>query len=217
MPIQSVLSTKTLSKEQKEFLTKAHIKVFDYDAIDIEFTNFDTEIIVENAIITSQNAAKAVIDNKVVIKNCFCVGEKTMAFLEDNGQYVSKMKLHAQDLAHHIVKYHKNDNFIYFCSNQRQDALPEILKEHHITLKEIIVYNTVEAPQKIETAYDAILFYSPSGINSYTSKNDIADKTAFCIGKTTAEEAKQHTNNIVTAPSPTIEHLLQTVVKYSKK
>lgn len=217
MPINTVLSTKTLSSEHKLFLNKANIQVIDYDAIDIAFVNFDTEIIVENAIITSQNAAKAIIENKVVIKNCFCVGEKTMAYLEEHGQYVSKMKLYAQDLANHIVKYHKNDSFIFFCSDKRQDTLPEILKQHHIPVKEIIVYNTVETPQTINDTYDAILFFSPSGINSFTSKNSLENKTAFCIGNTTAEAAKPHTTNIVTATAPTIEHVLQSVVKHAKK
>ena len=217
MPLQAILSTKTLNKEHKAFLNKADIQVIEYDAIAIAFVNFDTEIIVENAIITSQNAAKAVIDNKIVIKNCFCVGEKTMAFLEDNGQYVSKMKPYAQDLANHIVKYHKNDSFVFFCSNQRHDTLPDVLKQNQITLKEIIVYHTISTPQKINDTFDAVLFYSPSGIDSFTAENNLDNKTAFCIGNTTAEAAKQHTKKIVIASSPTIDHLLQTVVKHAKK
>lgn len=217
MSIQSIISTKILSKEHKAFLNKANIKVIDYNAIDIAFVNFDSEIIVENAIITSQNAAKAVIDNQVVIKNCFCVGEKTMAFLEANGQYVSKMKSYAQDLAHYIVKYHKNDSFVFFCGNLRQDTLPELLKKNNISLKEIIVYNTSSALKEIKEEFDAVLFYSPSGLSSFTAVNTLVNKTAFCIGPTTAEAAKEHTKNIVVATTPTIEHLLQTVVKNAKR
>ncbi|CDF81139.1 uroporphyrinogen-III synthase [Formosa agariphila KMM 3901] len=217
MPLKSILSTKTLHKEHKALLTKANIQVTEYNAISIDFVDFDSEIIVENAIITSQNAAKAVIDNKVVIRNCFCVGEKTMAFLEEHGQNVSKMKLYASELANYIVKYHKNEAFVFFCGNLRQDTLPDALKEHNIGLKEIIVYNTQTEPQKIDGEFDAILFYSPSGVSSYLTDNQISNETIFCIGKTTAAALQEQTKNIVIPSSPTIENLLQSVVKYSKK
>ncbi|QDO93083.1 uroporphyrinogen-III synthase [Formosa sediminum] len=217
MPIKSILSTKLLYKEYKAVLTKANIQLTEYDAIKIEFIDFDSEIIVENAIITSQNAAKAVIENKVVIKNCFCVGERTMKYLEENGQNVSKMKLYGSDLANYIVKYHKNDTFTFFCGNLRHDAIPNILQEHNISLKEIIVYHTLPAPEKIDHTFDAILFYSPSGVSSYLTENTITNETLFCIGKTTAEALPEHIKNIIVPTSPTIENLLQTVVKYSKK
>ncbi|MFB9051912.1 uroporphyrinogen-III synthase [Formosa undariae] len=217
MPIKSILSTKTLHKDYKAILTKANIPVTEYDAITIDYVDFDSEMIVENAIITSQNAAKAVIDNKVVIRNCFCVGEKTMAFLEEHGQNVSKMKLYAVDLANYIVKYHKNDMFTFFCGNLRQDALPDALLKSNIGLKEIIVYNTTPTPQKIEGDFDAILFYSPSGVSSYLAENSITNQVIFCIGTTTASAIQEHTKNIVIPSSPTIENLLQAVVKYSKK
>ncbi|MBP1838521.1 uroporphyrinogen-III synthase [Formosa algae] len=217
MPLKSILSTKTLYKEHKALLTKGNIQITEYNAISIHFVDFDSEMIVENAIITSQNAAKAVIDNKVVIKNCFCVGEKTMAFLEENGQNVTKMKLYGSDLANYIVKYHKNDTFTFFCGNLRHDAIPNTLQEHNIKLKEIIVYNTLAAPKKIDGEFDAILFYSPSGVSSYLTTNTISNEMLFCIGKTTAEALPKDIKNIVIPSSPTIENMLQTVVKHSKK
>ncbi|WP_233265997.1 uroporphyrinogen-III synthase [Formosa sp. L2A11] len=217
MPITSILSTKTLYKEYKDILTKANIQVTEYNAIAIEFVDFDSEMIVENAIITSQNAAKAVIENKLVIKNCFCVGEKTMAYLEEYGQNVSKMKLYASDLAHYIIKHHNKDTFTFFSGNLRRDILPNTLKENKIGLKEITVYNTIPAPQKIEGQFDAILFYSPSGVSSYLMENTITNETLFCIGKTTAEAIPEHFKNIVIPSSPTIENVLHAVVKHSKK
>ncbi|WP_083191684.1 uroporphyrinogen-III synthase [Formosa haliotis] len=217
MPIKSILSTKTLNKDQKALLTKAQIQVTEYNAITIEAVPFDSEIIVENAIITSQNAAKAVIEHKVVIRNCFCVGEKTMAFLEEHGQNVSKMKLYGSDLANYIVKYHKNESFIFFCGKIRQDILPDTLAQHNVPLKEIVVYNTLPNPKKIEGIFDAILFFSPSGVSSYVTENTITNEAIFCIGKTTEEAVKTYSKQTYTPSNPTIENVLQTVVKYSKK
>ena len=82
----TVLSTKKLSTNQKELLLNAGLSLVEYDAIKIEFQSLPALISsVENAIITSKNAAKVVIKEKLQIKNCFCVGDKTAALLENNG------------------------------------------------------------------------------------------------------------------------------------
>ena len=57
-----------------------------------------------------------------------------------------------------------------------------------------------------------MLFFSPSGVESYTLKNDLNDVTAFCIGKTTAAAAKKYTDSIVIAKETTIESVLKSVV-----
>ncbi|MCF1421002.1 uroporphyrinogen-III synthase [Mangrovimonas futianensis] len=212
-----VLSTKILTQDQKQILKDASIKLIEYSSIQIDFSPFDEDIIADNAIITSQNAAKAVIDKKILIRNCYCVGEKTKSFLEENGQNVNKMKQNASDLAHFISKNLNNEQFWYFCNNLRRDELPSILKAQNIKINEVEVYKTSLNFQKVNEAFDAILFFSPSGIESFTNQNKLKDQAVFCIGNTTAQAAKTFTNNIHTASKPTIEHVLQQVVKYSKQ
>lgn len=213
-----VLSTKILTQDQKQILKDASIKLIEYSSIQIDFLPFDEDIIADNAIITSQNAAKAVIDKKILIRNCYCVGEKTKSFLEENGQNVNKMKQNASDLAHFISKNLNNEQFWYFCNNLRRDDLPSILKAQNIKINEVEVYKTSLNFQKVNEAFDAILFFSPSGIESFTNQNKLKDQAVFCIGNTTAQAAKTFfTNNIHTASKPTIEHVLQQVVKYSKQ
>ncbi|WP_338732169.1 uroporphyrinogen-III synthase [Mangrovimonas cancribranchiae] len=213
----TILSTKILNQEQKNVLTKANINVIDYNAITIDFLDFDDEIIADNAIITSKNAVKAVIDKKVVIKNCFCVGEKTKTRLEENGQNVSKTTNYGADLAKFIVKNHKNEHFWFFCNNIRRDELPNMLTKNNISFKEVEVYKTSLNKQIISEAFDAVLFFSPSGIESFTANNNLKNKTVFCIGKTTAEAAKPYTKNIHIANKPTIESVLQLAAKHLTK
>lgn len=212
-----ILSTKILTQDQKQILKEVSIDLIEYPAIKIDFLPFDEDIIADNAIITSQNAAKAIIDKKILIKNCYCVGDKTTAFLEENGQNVKKTKQNASELAHFISKNLKNDRFWYFCNNLKRDELPSLLKANQIQLQEVEVYKTSLNFEKIEPSFDGILFFSPSGIESFTKHNNLDQKHAFCIGNTTAEAVKKYTNQIHIASKPTIEHVLQLAVKYSKQ
>ena len=96
--------------------------------------------------------------------------------------------------------------------------LPDALKEAGIKFNEIQVYDTSLQPQKIKTAVDAILFFSPSGVESYLKENKIGDKKCFCIGTTTAEPLKEITENIIIAKQQTVENvIIQTINYYSNK
>ena len=67
-----ILSTKSINPTQLQRLNESGIEITDYDAISINPLDFDNNIIVPNAIITSQNAAQIIINNNILIKNCFC-------------------------------------------------------------------------------------------------------------------------------------------------
>ena len=80
------------------------------------------------------------------------------------------------------------------------------------TGNEIQVYETTLTPQKIKTPVEAILFFSPSGIESYLKENKIKNETCFCIGTTTASALEGITKNIVVADQPTIEDVIEEVI-----
>lgn len=79
------------------------------------------------------------------------------------------------------------------------------------------VYKTSLNQLSFPQEFDGIMFYSPSGVKSFTSENKIKESTVFCIGRTTAKEAEKHTKNIVIATKPSIENLIVTVVKHYKE
>lgn len=212
----TVLSTKILKENQGLLLLQAGISLVHYDAIKIEWVPFKIPSEVKNAIITSQNAVKAVMGHGLSVMSCYCVGEKTKALLEENGLKVVKMAEYATELADYLVKNHKNDHFHFFCGNIRSDEIPLKLKESNITFEEIEVYKTTLNPRKFERNFDAVLFFSPSGVRSFVSENKIRNSKAICIGTTTASEAIRHTANVVIANTTTVESVIAKTVKILK-
>ena len=135
-----LLSTKVLSPKNHKKISDARTKISDYNAIKIEKIDFNVNQRIENAIFTSKNSVKAVINKKLKIKNCYCVGEKTKSLLLKNGEKVVKSEENAQKLADFIVKSVKNSVFVFFCGNIKRDELPKILTKNHIKFSVIEVY-----------------------------------------------------------------------------
>ena len=214
----TVLSTKNLKENQKLLLLNAGISLVQYAAIKIDYLPVECPTNIENAIFTSQNAVKAFFENvpSRAIDNCFCVGKKTKSMLEENGQNVVKMTEYASELADYLVKNHKNDSFQFFCGNIRSDEIPSKLKENNINFKEVEVYKTTLNPKKFERQFDAVLFFSPSGVRSFVSENKINNSKAICIGNTTASEAKIYTENVVIANATTVESVIAKAVNSLK-
>lgn len=218
----SILSTKILTSAHKYLLTNAHIQVEDYDAIKIEYKTTNIDPSFKNIIFTSQNTVKAFLQTKgrQNVKNAnysaFCVGEKTKSLLEKNGVNVVEMTHYGAELAKIMVKKYANETFLFLCGDKRRNEIPSFLTKHKVTFKEQIVYQNTPNPITFATDFDGLLFYSPSGIQSFTAKNEIGDSVAFCIGTTTAAEAQKHSKNIIIAEKPTVESVLEKVVAYSK-
>lgn len=213
----TVLSTKKLTEPQRSLLLQAGIGLVEYNAIAIEEVDFKADEKIENAIITSQNAVKALIDNKVQIENCFCVGEKTKEQLEANSYQVEAMANYGKELAEIIVQEYADKKFTFFCGNLRRDELPELLTKNKVDFTEIEVYKTILKPKKFERSFDGVLFFSPSAVESFVKENSLKNTKAFCIGTTTAVEAEKYTNELIIATKPTIENVIVQVVKKLKK
>ena len=99
----------------------------------------------------------------------------------------------------------------------RRDILPNTLKENGIQFNEIEVYETNLTSKKITQKLDGILFFSPSGVESFLEKNKITNEICFCIGETTAEALEnKNIKNIVIAQKPSVENVITEVVEYYK-
>jgi uroporphyrinogen-III synthase len=212
MNTHRVLSTKILSESNRERLIQSNVSLIQADFITTNPLSFVLPAEQDNWVFTSQNAVEAVFSSsekeKCVNKNVFCVGEKTKSLLIKNNQRVIKMCQNSFELGHFIAKNHENDEFLFCCGSRKKEDLPRILSEQQIPLTEIEVYETLLTPKKIEAPLDGILFYSPSGVESFMSQNVIGDAKGICIGPSTAEALNPYTTNISVATSPTIEHVL---------
>lgn len=219
-----ILSTKKLLVNQKQFLLNANISLVEADFISIKQKKVAIETINENLIFTSQNAVLSLIENiestetldLLKKKNVFCVGMKTKALLEENGFNVVAYTGYAADLAEIITLIYNKEKFSFFSGNLRRDTLPEALKEAKIVFNEMEVYQTILNPQKVNGPFDGILFYSPSGIESYLKNNKINKEICFCIGTTTAEALEKTINNVVIANQPTVENVIIQCINFYK-
>ncbi|MGI0106132.1 uroporphyrinogen-III synthase [Salinimicrobium sp. WS361] len=216
----SVLSTKKLTLGQRELLLNKGIGLVETDFISIEPLEFEIKTLPENVIFTSKNSVRAILQHsrmrEIQQKNIFCVGEKTEAFLRQHGFRVSKMANYGALLASEIIESHSKENFLFFCGKKRHAELPERLRSAGVTLTEIEVYDTLSVPKKIDRIFEGVLFFSPSAVRSYCASNNLKHSIAFCIGTTTASEAKNFTKNVVIASTPTIENVIVQVVKTFK-
>lgn len=213
----NILSTKILLSNQKQALLDEGFSVNEADFIKTENSDFDLKGINDNLIFTSQNAAQSVFLNPkssaLKTKNVFCVGIKTKALLEENGFTVDVYVDYASDLAEIITLIYSSESFTFFSGNLRKETLPKALQAAKVNFNEIQVYETTLTPHKIKSAVDAILFFSPSAIESYLKDNKIKNEICFCIGETTASTLEKITTNIIVADRPSVENVIEDVIE----
>ena len=212
-----VLSTKKLLQNQRELLLNAEFSFLDYDALRLRFLDVEIPEPTTNCIITSQNGARAFLAQMpqwAAQASYYCVGDKTSALLSQNGLNVTHIAQNSAELAHFIIKNHQNEAFSYFCGNNRRDELPTLLKEAGVGCNEIVVYETHEQIQAFNQSFDGVLFFSPLGVTAFAKANPV--HTAFCIGETTAKEARKHTKTVIVSNATTVESTIAKAVKYLK-
>jgi uroporphyrinogen-III synthase len=216
-----ILSTKKLAVNQKQFLLNAGLAVIEADFISIHTKPFEPDVVHPNLIFTSQNAFRSFLANtessRFSNRNIFCVGSKTKEVIERYGFKIVAVADYATLLADLICKEYSSESFTFFSGSLRRDTLPEALANAQITFNEVMVYETVLSPHKIIADVNGILFFSPSGVESYLKENVITRQTCFCIGTTTAEALKDKNCTIVVADKPTVENVIVKAVKYYAK
>lgn len=214
-----ILSTKKLLSTQKQLLTEASFEVIEEDFIQTKTIDFELKKVNQNLIFTSQNAVQSILQHPkcadLKSKNVFSVGMKTKELLTENGFNVVAYTGYAADLAEIISLIYNKESFTFFSGNLRRDVLPNTLKENQITFNEIEVYETDLTSKKIAKKLDGILFFSPSGVESYSKSNTIKNEVCFCIGETTAEALEnKKIENIIIADKPSVENVIAEVIEY---
>lgn len=172
-------------------------------------------------VFTSMNAVDAVtvfLDGHKPAWNIYTLGTTTKNLVS---AYFGEDKImgtaaDATALADIIVAEGLAEEVTFFCGDRRRDELPGILRKNDIEVNEIVVYQTIATPHKINKAYQGILFFSPSAVDSFFSINKVAaDTLIFAIGSTTAANIKKYTGNkIIVADEPGKENLVDKMITY---
>ncbi len=217
----NIYSTKTLSDEQKEGFHEDVVPESS-DFLKISLNRISPTVlkpVPKNVVITSKNAVLSLLNNfaseDLKFDNIYCVGRKTKRFVERKIGKVKHTENNSKKLAEYLVEYIDGTAVTYFCSDIRLDELPTILAENLIDVKEVIAYETKYDAIKISEDVKGVMFYSPSTVQSYKQENNPNEHTvAFCIGETTATEAKKHFEDVRVARMPTVESVVKLVNEY---
>lgn len=212
----SVYSTKSLSESQTK-LFHEDIASESSDFIKIRFNRIAPKVVkneIENVIITSKNGVESILNSftrdELSFKNIYCVGRRTKKLIEKRVGSVKHSEKNAQKLAEYLSTKLEGQEVTYFCSDLRLDTLPTVLSENGITVHEVEAYKTMYSPANVDEKVEGVLFYSPSTVESYIQENT-TDKIAFCIGESTAKEAKKHFSTVEIAQVPTVESVIELV------
>ncbi|WP_088340090.1 uroporphyrinogen-III synthase [Robiginitalea sediminis] len=210
-----VLSTKTLTEAQRRMLPVDTFSLEEYDALRVQLHPVEVDWAPNDLLVfTSGNTVRACFPEGVARERyqVCCVGRKTARALEAAGQDVKAVFLDAEALAACVIEKNTHQNIVFFSGNRRLDTLPEALAKSGRAYREKEVYATDLNLQKFDTPFDAVLFFSPSGVQAYVGQNSLGGALAVCIGPTTAGEAKKYTDRIAMAPTPEVEAVLQTLI-----
>ncbi len=204
----NILSTKKIKDSLVKVAQSLGLRLLAHDFIAIEFLSGlpETQAITkahQHLIFTSANAVKAyqkIIDRhglEMQHKKLHCLqGEtsKSAARLQ-NVEIISRAK-NAQELAHAILKHQDVEKASFFCGNKRRDTLPRLLRQQNIVVDETVLYRTVLVAHQIAEPYQAVLFFSPSAVESFFQNNHLARHIpCFCIGDTTKNALRQFADN----------------------
>jgi uroporphyrinogen-III synthase len=129
----------------------------------------------------------------------FCISDQTSNYLQ---KYIviRKRKIFSglkdtKDLLE-IIKKHKNEKFLFPCSDIRKNDIPDFLRDNGYHFTEAIMYHTVAADLSDlkNVYYDILAFFSPSGINSlFVNFPDFKQNNTriAAFGPTTAKAVKE--------------------------
>lgn len=164
----------------------------------------------------------------------FCINESTALYLQRYVQYRKRKVFYGnqkfEDLLE-IIKKHKDENYLYCCSDISSDTAMDLLNEAKINVTKAVLFRTVSADltQTVKIAdYDMLVFFSPAGIESLKAnfpKFKQKDVAIGGFGDATCKAITESGFNLdfhaptQTAPSMTmaIEEYLAAELKKSKK
>jgi uroporphyrinogen-III synthase len=122
----------------------------------------------------------------------------------------------AKELAAAIIADGHFKEAVFFCALEHRPELPAALRQASVRVTEIPVYKTTAQPKAINTPYDGVLFFSPSGVESFFQLNHLPKgAVCFAIGETTAGAIKDYTDErIIVSDTPAQADLLRCVQFY---
>jgi len=227
--MKKVLSTKTLDSDTLAYAQTLQMDVQCMDFIETAAFPFKFEPFASKnfdaLVFTSASAVKYFFENKaaaafVESKKIFALQGKTREELLVRGIQTDISAASAHELASAIIQNKAAKDILHICGNLRLTVMEESLQQAGILYTDLMVYQTGTKAKKAADKFDAILFYSPSGVESFLALNNLDDETVYCcIGNTTAQELKERSNSItiILPEQPSPQSMLTAVSNHFHK
>lgn len=230
-----VLSTKKLEPSLVQKASEHGIEIIEQEAISIKpvwseekFNEVSRFLQKPYVAFTSANAVAGVEAYlhahdgfNVPVWKIFCLSGKTKRAVLQTPVLPNAIVGEAESAAALAGEILKQDvqEIVFFCGNKRRDELPAVLKAAGVLLHEVVVYETVATPVKAAEGADAVLFFSPSAVQSFFSVNGLKeDVVCFAVGNTTTFALGPFTGNqVITSIAPDPQEMLEDVIQHFNK
>jgi uroporphyrinogen-III synthase len=225
-----VLSTKLLDEKLIAAAREMGMKLDCIEVIGTHALDYDISLLRSDSydaiVFTSSNAAKAVaplsFGEGPGVRKIYALSGKTKDELKKNGITPIAVADNAEQLSEKIISAGNIKSVLHVCGNLKLNVLENKLAAAGISYKPLVVYETIPLGNEISETYDAIMFYSPSGVESFLTKNKLDRYTLYCcIGETTAGKLKSIDGNVnLSVPKePIPEAMLEAIkeIKISKE
>lgn len=175
----------------------------------------------KNIVFTSAHAVKIVSDCLKCKPDwkIYCIRRETRIAVEKcfGSSSVRRFAENARLLSGQMIEDGITDA-LFFCGDHRLDVLPEKLTSHGIRLEEYVVYETRLTPVTLSERPDALLFFSPTAVESFFSVNELPPATAvFAMGTTTARALKKFTDlPVLISPEADKAFVLNMAMEYAQ-
>lgn len=159
----------------------------------------------------------------------FCLSESTAFYLQRYVQFRKRKIFIGQQTFGElldIIKKHKDDKFLFPCSEIHKQDIPDMLDEAGIKYKKAVIYRTLASDlSHINLAdYDMLVFFSPSGVKSlFNNFPDFVqnEHVIATFGATTAKAARDLGLDVqIEAPtkeSPSMTMAIEEFIKDCRK
>lgn len=221
-----ILSTKSLNDSAVDYAETLGVKINCIDFIQTEALPFDNAAInwdkTDAVVFTSSNAVKYFFGEGHGFipqgKTIFSLSGKTANELNEYGVTPTFTAINAAALAGAIIGVKAVKQLLHICGNLKLETIETQVSSAGINYTPLLVYNTFYGDAKpIAEQYDGIMFFSPSGVQSYLRGNSIQPDVIYCcIGQTTADSLRGLKTNaqIIVPEIPSPEAMTVEVARY---
>ena len=175
-------------------------------------------------VFTSSSGVKFAFENKelwqlTASKPVYAISGKTRDGLIKRDIMCAGVADDAERLADVIIEAGDIKGVLHLCGNLYLDSIGRKLGNGKISYQTLVVYRTELLYPHTDVEYDALMFFSPSGVDSFFTKNEPKANAIYCcVGHTTAEHLRsQHSKlDIIVAERPEPQSMIDRIIEHKK-